>query len=220
MEIRFRSILLATTFLTLMMPATELAAQSDEIDEDESTSLVEPQIERVEFDESQIDSFDFELAIYGGVLAMEHFDTNPVVGLKIGYHVSEDFFVQGSYGKSDVGETSFEKLSGGAPLLSDSERDVEYYLFSIGFNLLPGEAFLTDSTTLNTVLYISGGMGVTEFAGDDRSTIALAVGYRTIFIDGFSVDVEMRDLIFDIDIFGEDETTHNIELTLSLNLFF
>ena len=220
MEIRFRSILLATTFLALMMPATELAAQSVEIDEDENTNLIEPQIERVEFDESQIDSYDFELAIYGGVLAMEHFDTNAVVGLKIGYHVSEDFFVQGSYGKSDVGETSFERLSGGAPLLSDSERDVEYYLFSIGFNLLPGEAFLTDSTTLNTVLYVSGGMGVTEFAGDDRSTIAVAVGYRTIFIDGFSVDIEMRDLIFDLDIFGEDETTHNIELTLSLNLFF
>lgn len=217
MEIRFRSILLAATFLTLTMPATELAAQSDE---DESTSLIEPQIERVEFDESQIDSYDFEISVYGGVLAMEHFDTNPVVGLKLGYHVSEDFFVQGSYGKSDVGETSFERLSGGAPLLSDSERDVEYYLFSIGFNLLPGEAFLTDSTTLNTVLYISGGMGVTEFAGDDRSTIAFAVGYRTIFIDALSVDVEMRDLIFDLDIFGDDETTHNIELTVALNLFF
>jgi hypothetical protein len=34
------------------------------------------------------------------------------------------------------------------------------------------------------------------------------------------VDVEMRDLIFDLDIFGEDETTHNIELTVALNLFF
>ncbi len=217
MEIRFRSILLAATFLTLTMPATELAAQSDE---DESTSLIEPQIERVEFDESQIDSYDFEISVYGGVLAMEHFDTNPVIGLKLGYHVSEDFFVQGSYGKSDVGETSFERLSGGAPLLSDDERDVEYYLFSIGFNLLPGEAFLTDSTTLNTVLYISGGMGVTEFAGDDRSTIAFAVGYRTIFIDALSLDVEVRDLIFDLDTFGEDETTHNIELTVALNLFF
>jgi outer membrane beta-barrel protein len=217
MEIRFRSFLLAISFLTLTMPATEAVAQSDE---DESTNLIEPQIERVEFDESQIDSFDFELAVYGGVLAMEHFDTNAVVGLKFGYHVSEDFFVQASYGFSKVGETSFEKISGGAPLLSDDERDVEYYLFSIGFNLLPGEAFLTDSTTLNTVLYISGGVGSTDFAGDDRSTIAFAVGYRTIVLDGFSVDVEMRDLIFDLDTFGEDDTTHNIELTLSLNLFF
>ena len=217
MEIRFRSFLLAISFLTLTLPATEAAAQSDE---DESTNLIEPQIERVEFDESQIDSFDFELAVYGGVLAMEHFDTNAVVGLKFGYHVSEDFFVQASYGVSEVGETSFEKISGGAPLLSDDERDVEYYLFSIGFNLLPGEAFLTDSTTLNTVLYISGGVGSTDFAGDDRSTIAFAVGYRTILLDGFSVDVEMRDLIFDLDTFGEDDTTHNIELTLALNLFF
>jgi outer membrane beta-barrel protein len=219
MEIRFRSILLAITFLA-MMPATELAAQNEEIDEDENTNLIEPQIERVEFDESQIDSYDFELAIYVGVLALENFDTNEVVGLKIGYHVTQDFFVQGSYGKSESGETSFERLSGGAPLLSDDERDVEYYIFSIGFNLLPGEAFLTDSTTLNTVLYVSGGVGVTKFAGDDRSTIAYAVGYRTIFIDAFSVDIEMRDLIFDLDIFGEDETTHNLELTLSLNLFF
>jgi len=220
METRFRSILLVFSFLSLMMPATELAAQSVEIDEDENTNLIEPQIERVEFDESQIDSYDFEIAVYGGVLAMEHFDTNAVIGLKIGYHISEDFFVQASYGSSEVGETSYEKLSGGASLLSDSERDVEYYLFSLGFNLLPGEAFLTDSTTLNTVLYISGGMGVTKFAGDDRSTIALAVGYRTIFIDGFSVDLEVRDLIFDLDTFGEDETTHNLELTLALNLFF
>ena len=217
METRFRSILLAISFLTLLVPASKLMAQSDE---DESTDLIEPQIERVEFDESQIDSFDFELAVYGGVLAIEDFDTNAVWGVKLGYHVSEDFFVQGSYGQSDTGETSYEKLTGGAQLLSDSEREVEYYLFAIGFNLLPGEAFLTDSTTLNTVLYVSGGMGVTEFAGDDRSTIALAVGYRTIFIDGFSVDVEMRDLIFDMDVFGEDETTHNIELTLALNLFF
>ena len=200
-----------------VMPASKLAAQSDEED---STDLIEPQIERVEFDESQIDAYDFEFAIYGGVLAIEDFDTNEVYGLKLGYHVSEDFFVQGSYGQSDTGETSYEKLTGGAQLLSDSEREVEYYLIAIGFNLLPGEAFLTDSTTLNTVLYISGGMGVTEFAGDDRSTIALAVGYRTIFFDGFSVDVEMRDLIWDMDIFGEDETTHNIELTVALNIFF
>lgn len=217
METRFRSILLAMTFVSLTLPATRLAAQSDEED---STNLIEPQIERVEFDESQIDSYDFELAVYAGMLALEDFDTNAVVGLKAGYHVSEDFFVQASYGESESGETSFEKLSGGAPLLSDSERDVKYYLFAIGYNLLPGEAFLTDSTTLNTVLYVSGGIGVTEFAGDDRSTVAFAVGYRTIFIDAFSVDVEMRDLIFDLDIFGEDKTTHNLELTVALNLFF
>ncbi len=217
MEIRFRSIFLATSFLIAMMPVAEIAAQSDE---DEQTNLIEPQIERVDFDESLIDSDDFEIAVYAGYLAIDDFDTNSVVGVKLGYHVSEDFFVQVSYGLGDSGETSFEKLSGGAPLLSESEREFEYYLVSLGFNLFPGEAFLTDSTTFNTVFYFAAGIGNTEFAGDDRFTIAYAVGHRTLFADGFSVDIEMRDLIFEQDLFGKDETSHNLEFTLAFNVFF
>lgn len=135
MEIRFRSIFLAFGFLAAGLSWTGVLAQSDE---EEQTNLIQPQIERSEFDESLIDSDDFEIAIYGGYLAVEDFDTNVVIGVKLGYHVSEDFFVQASYGISEVGETSFERLSGGAPLLSDEERELEYYLISLGFNLFPG----------------------------------------------------------------------------------
>jgi outer membrane beta-barrel protein len=201
----------------LAMPAGEAAAQAGD---GEETVLVEPQIERSEFDESMIDSDDFEIALYTGYLAVEDFNTDFVIGIKLGYHVTEDFFVQASYGLGSVGETSFERLSGGAPLLSDAERDIEYYLVALGFNLFPGEAFVTDSTTFNTVLYISGGVGSTTFAGDDRFTIAYAVGHRTLFADGFSLDIEMRDLIFEQDIFGTEETTNNLEFSVSLNLFF
>ncbi len=217
MEIRFRSIFLAFALFAASAPLTEVLAQSDE---EEQTNLIEPQIERTEFDESLIDSDDFEIAIYGGYLALEDFDTNIVVGVKLGYHISEDFFVQASYGTSEAGETSFERLSGGAPLLSDDERSAEYYLVTLGFNLFPGEAFVTDSTTFNTVFYLSAGVGTTTFAGDDRFTIAYGVGHRTLFADGFSLDIEMRDLIFEQDVFGEEESTNNLEFTVSLNLFF
>lgn len=217
MEIRFRSILLATGLLLALLPASRLAAQGTDTDD---SSLIEPQIERAEFDESLIDSDDFEIAAYAGYLALEDFDTNVVTGFRLGYHVTEDFFVQASYGLSTSGETSFERLSGGAPLLSDDERDVEYYLLSLGFNLLPGEAFITDSTTLNTVFYLSAGVGNTDFAGDDRFTIAYAFGYRTLFLDGFSLDIEMRNLIFEMDIFGDTETTNNLEFSVGLNLYF
>ena len=216
MEIRFRGIFLVMAAV-LAMPAGEAAAQAGD---GEETVLVEPQIERSEFDESMIDSDDFEIALYTGYLAVEDFNTDFVIGIKLGYHVTEDFFVQASYGLGSVGETSFERLSGGAPLLSDAERDIEYYLVALGFNLFPGEAFVTDSTTFNTVLYISGGVGSTTFAGDDRFTIAYAVGHRTLFADGFSLDIEMRDLIFEQDIFGTEETTNNLEFSVSLNLFF
>ena len=217
MEIRLRSIFLSFAFVALYAPLTSVLAQSDE---DEQTNLIEPQIERTEFDESLIDSDDFEIAFYTGYLAIENFDTNIVAGVKLGYHVSEDFFVQASYGLSEVGETSFEILSGGAPLLSDEEREVEYYLVTLGFNLFPGEAFVTDSTTFNTVFYLAAGVGTTRFAGDDRFTITYAVGHRTLFADGFSLDFEMRDLIFEQDIFGTEESTNNLEFLVSLNLFF
>ena len=218
MEIRIRSILLALVFVVMALPTAQVEAQSDE--EEDETSLIEPQIERTEFDEALIDSFDFEFSVYAGYLALEDFDTDLVYGFKIGYHVSEDFFVQGSVGFGEAGETSFERLSGGAPLLSDDERDVEYYIVALGFNLFPGEAFVTDSTTFNTVFYLSAGAGSTTFAGDDRFTIAYAFGYRTLLADGLSLDIEMRNLIWDLDIFGSEESTNNLEFTLALNLFF
>ena len=213
MENWFRSILLVIA----LMPVTELAAQSDEED---SGNLIEPQIERVEFDEAQIDSQDFQIAPFVGFLAIDNFDTSLVVGVRLGYHVSEDFFVQGSYGTADAGETSFEKLTGGAPLLTDDERQLEYFLVSMGYNLMPGEGFLTDGTTYNTVLYLTGGVGTTKFAGEDRFTIEYGAGFRTLLSDNFSLDVEMRDLVFNMDIFGSVETTHNLEFTVALNLYF
>ena len=213
MENWFRSIFLAVA----LMPVTELAAQSDE---EASGNLIEPEIERVEFDESKIDSQDFEIAAYVGFLAIENFNTDIVVGIKLAYHISEDFFVQASYGTADAGETSFEKLSGGAPLLSDDERQLEYYLVSLGFNLLPGEAFLTDATTYNAVFYLTGGVGTTTFAGEDRFTIEYGAGYKVLFADSLSIDVGMRNLVFNMDIFGSVESTNNLEFTVGLNLFF
>lgn len=203
-----------------MTMATADLALAQSIEDDDDDSLIEPQIERIEFDESKIDSQDFEVSAYAGFLAVENFETDIVIGFNLAYHVSEDFFVRATYGQSDAGETSFEKLSGGAPILSDDEREIHYYLFSIAFNILPGESFVTDETTFNTIFYISGGVGNTEFAGDDRFTIAYSAGYRVLFTDNFSFDVEMRNLLFEMDLFGEDKSTHNLEFTMALNFHF
>ena len=214
MENRFRSFFLA---IQILIFSPSLCAQSDGNDQN---NLIEPQIERVEFDESLINTDDFEISVYSGLLAIEDFSTEVVKGVKIGYHISEDFFVQASLGNTSVGRTSFEILGGGAPLLSDAEREVDYYLVSLGFNLLPGEAFITDSTTFNTVLYFTGGVGTTTFAGEDRYTIGYAIGYRSLIADSLSVDVEMRNLLFNMDLFGAEKSTSNLELILALNLFF
>ena len=55
---------------------------------------------------------------------------------------TEGLFVEGTVGQSEAGLTSFEELSGGAPILSDTDREFTYYNLSLGYNLFPGEVFL------------------------------------------------------------------------------
>ena len=217
MESRICSIFLTLVILVLTLPTVLHAAEQNEEDQ---SSLIQPEIERTEFDESIIDTEDFELSAFAGILSIEDFGTNPVLGFEFAYHVNEDVYVQFDYGFSEAGETSFEVLSGGAPLLSDDERELQYYLFNIGFNLLPGEAFVTESSTFNTSFYVIGGIGSTEFAGDDRFTINFGTGYQILFADAFSLNIDVRDLIFNIDVFGEDKVTHNLQYTVALGWFF
>ena len=217
MESRICSIFLTLVILISTLPAVLHAAEQNEEDQN---SLIQPEIERTEFDESIIDSEDFELSAFAGILSIEDFGTNPVLGFEFAYHVNEDVYVQFDYGFSDAGQTSFEVLSGGAPLLSDDERELQYYLFNIGFNLLPGEAFVTESSTFNTSFYVIGGIGSTEFAGDDRFTINFGTGYQILFADAFSLNIDVRDLIFNMDVFGEDKVTHNLQYTVALGWFF
>jgi outer membrane beta-barrel protein len=217
MESRICSFFLSLIILISLLPTVLHAAEEN--DENQG-SLIQPQIERTEFDESLIDTEDFELSAFAGILSIEDFGTNPVLGFELAYHVNEDVYVQFEYGFSEAGKTSFEVLSGGAPLLSDEERELQYYLFNIGLNLLPGEAFITDSSTYNTAFYLIGGVGNTDFAGDDRFTINFGTGYQILFADAFSINIDVRDLIFNIDVLGEDKVTHNLQYTVALGWFF
>ncbi len=90
---------------------------------------------------ADIDTENFEIGVAAGLLSVEDFETNPVTIATLSYHVTEDFFAQARFGQSDVGESSFETLSGGAQLLADDDRSLSFYDLSLGVNLLPGEAF-------------------------------------------------------------------------------
>ncbi len=218
MENRVLNIFLALALLAV----TSVQAQTvDDIADDEvEQSLIEPQIERTEFDESLIDAEDFEVTLYAGMLSIEDFGVQIVSGLKLSYHVSESFFVQTAIGASEAGETSFEVLSGGAPLLSDDERKLRFYQFNVGYNLFPGEAYFSDETTLNDAFYVIAGMGSTTFAGGDRFTTNFGFGYRILFYDAFSFNADLRNHIFSMDLFGEKKTTHNLEYSLALGWYF
>jgi outer membrane beta-barrel protein len=217
METRFRSLFLS---LLLIVFCTTISAAEPTADSDQQSLLIQPEIQRQQFDEALINAEDFELMLALGYLSIEDFGVNTLILARLNYHVNEDIFLQMAYGQSEAGTTSYEVLSGGAPLLSDAERKLTYYSINIGYNLLPGEAFLTESRTFNTAFYLTAGMGVTDFAGENRFTINYGAGYRFLLNDSSALYLDFRNNQFDMDVFGENKATNNLEFTFGMSWIF
>ena len=182
--------------------------------------VIDPEVERREIKEAKIDREDFEIGAFAGIMSIEDFGSDLVYGARLAYHLTEGFFVEGAVGQSEAGLTSFEVLSGGARLISDSERTLTYYNLSLGYNILPGEVFIGEGRAYNTSLYLIAGLGSTRFAGDDRFTVNVGAGYRFLLTDAVAIHIGFRDHLFDIDLLGEEKTAHNLEGHIALTVFF
>jgi len=182
--------------------------------------VIEPEVERREIKEPAIDREDFEIGAYVGIMSIEDFGSNVSYGIRLAYHVTEGFFVESTVGQTKGGLTSFEVLSGGARLITDSERTLTYYNLTLGYNILPGEVFIGEGRAYNTNLYVIAGLGSTRFAGDDRFTVNVGAGYRFLLTDSVALHLDFRDHLFDIDLLGEEKTAHNLEGHLGVTVFF
>lgn len=217
MESRLFSVLLSAA--AVLLPSVPAHA-AERVPGGPQEQVIEPALERRVYTEADIDTEDFEIGVFAGVLSVEDFGSDVVYGVRAAYHVTEDFFVEASYGRSELGKTSFENLSGAVQLLTDDQRDYSYYNLSVAYNVLPGEAFIGRNRAFNTALYLIGGVGSTDFAGDSLFTMNVGIGYRFLMTDFLSLRVEVRDHIFDTDLLGEDKTTHNLEAQAGLSVFF
>jgi len=187
---------------------------------EEPVEVIGADLERREINRPAIDTEDFEVGIFAGAISIQDFASEPVYGLRAAWHLSEDFFFEANYGMAEADLTSYEKLSGGAPLFEDSERDYSFYNLTVGWNVLPGEIYFSERRAFKTDLYLIGGVGGTDFLGDNWFTATFGVGYRLLFNDWMALRLDVRDHIFDRDVFGEDETTHNLEWTAGLTFLF
>jgi outer membrane beta-barrel protein len=224
MESRFRVLFLITC--VIMLSGCAATKNLFGIGDDEAPppsseppgQVVDPEVERLEVKEAKIDREDFEIGVFAGLMSIEDFGTDGVFGVRLAYHITEGFFVEASAGQSEAGLTSFEVLSGGAPLFDD--RTLTYYNLNLGYNILPGEVFVGESRAYNTNFYLIAGLGSTEFADDDRFTANFGAGFRMLLTDSLSLHVDFRDHLFDIDILGREKVTHNFEATVGVAFFF
>jgi outer membrane beta-barrel protein len=196
--------------------APETAAAEDEA----VPEVISPQVERRPVKPAKIDTENWEVGAYIGSLSVEDFEVNKVFGGRFAYHISEDFFAEAILGQADAGLSSYERLSGSAPLLTDSEREFKYWSLGFGWNVLPGEVFLGGSRAYNSAVYLTAGAGSTTFAGDDRFTVTLGAGARLLMLDWLALHLDVRDHILEVDVVGTNKETHNFEATISLTAFF
>jgi outer membrane beta-barrel protein len=229
MDSRIRVLLLTACAMALSACSTSAfhKKQTEEALPVEATStegaapaVVEPQVVRRKVKTPKIKNSNFEIGPYIGTYSAEDFGVNPVFGARLTYHISEDFFAEALLGRTTTGRTSFERLSGGANLLTDSQRKLTYYDLGFGYNLFPGEVFVGRRRAFNSAFYVTAGVGATRFAGDDRFTVTVGAGYRLLLNDWLAAHFDVRDHVFDIDLLGSNKTSHNLETGLGVTVFF
>jgi outer membrane beta-barrel protein len=223
MENRVQRILL---ILGLIIAGVTSPAFADDEKEKEKNSdgelgrIITPDIERRHIKEADLDSEDFEVGIYYGMLSVEDFGSNAVVGATLAYHITEDFFAQLNYGTSKTKKTSYELLSGGVELLTKDQRELSYYNISLGYNLLPGQVYISEKWHFNTDVYLIAGAGNTHFAEKNYFTYNLGAGFKFYATDWIMFDLSMRNYAFKHELFGISKKTNNLESRLGISFFF
>jgi outer membrane beta-barrel protein len=202
---------------SLLAPLLASAQQTQAAPANEQ--VVVPQVERREIKLPKFPSRDFEIGLLAGTYATENFGASFVGGLRLGYHITEDFFVQAVYAQTRVSDESFRQILPGGVFVDETET-LSYYNLSIGYNILPGEVFIGTSRALPMQLYLIAGVGSTDFNDQSRQTFNIGFGTRVFLNDKTAVSVDLRNHLYSLDLLGQRQSTQNLELTAGLSYFF
>lgn len=182
-----------------------------------TTEVIETDLDRREIKIAKIDNEFIEVSPYLGILSIEDFDSSVFFGIRVGVHLNQHVFIEASYGQGEGDKTSFEEIIPQTQVTSD--RNYKSWDVSIGWNIFPNESWLFGKAFKSDV-YLVTGAGRTEFAEDKWFTWNIGVGYRLFLTDWLIYRIDVRDHIFNRDVFGEDDQTNNIEFSTGLSIFF
>lgn len=181
--------------------------------------VVDPQVDRRDVRVPKFPSKDFSVGLFVGTYGTENFGSSPVVGLKAGYHVTEDIFVEAAFGATKVSDEAFRQILPGGVFVNETEK-LSYYNLSAGYNILPGEIFIGRNIAKASQFYVIAGVGSTKFIDQKRQTVNVGFGMRVYFTDKMAVQVDMRDHIYSLDLLGRRQSTQNLELSAGFTYFF
>jgi outer membrane beta-barrel protein len=218
-DIAIPLLMVALAAMLATVPMWAAAADEPAAQKPANEQVVVPQVDRREVRLPRMPSNDFEAGVFLGSYATQDFGTSLVTGLRLGYHLTEDFFVEGVLAQTKVSDETFRQILPGG-VFADEKEKLSYYNLSVGYNVLPGEVFLGRRHAKASALYAIGGIGSTRLAEQRKSTFNFGLGLRVFMNDRAAVQVDMRDHVFSLDLLGKRRTTQNLELTGGLTFFF
>jgi outer membrane beta-barrel protein len=182
--------------------------------------VIEPQVQRRDVKLPKFPSRDIEFGIYGGLYATENFGSAGASGLRLGYHITEDFFVSASVGRSKATDEAFRQIFPGGGIVPGGSQTLTYYSISAGYNLINGEAFFGRNTAKPFQVYLVAGVGSTEFVSQKKQTVHVGFGGRLYLHDRFAIQADVRNHMFPLDLLGKRTSTHNPEVTVGITTYF
>ncbi len=181
--------------------------------------VIQPAVPRRDVRVPKIPNNDFIVGAFVGTYSSENFGASLVYGARLGYHITEDFFVEGLYGTTKVSDDNFRKILPGG-IFPTPEEKLDYYNLSVGYNILPGEVFFGSKYAKASALYLIAGVGSTRFLEQTKQTVNFGLGLRVFVKDWAAIQVDFRDHMYSLDLLGERKSTSNLELTAGATFFF
>ncbi len=186
----------------------------------QTAPTITPQIERRVLKEQRLDDESMAVAVRGGVLGLTDFGSSGLVAAQLSYHWNEHFYLAADIAQAKAGLTSFEKLSGAAPLLTDAQREWRFIGAQLGYVLLPGEVFVGRDFAMNSAWSLFAGGGSVDFAGDSVFAAQFGSQFRLYVTDYLAIDLVVTDYVFETSILAEQKTDHNLSMQLGVAWYF
>jgi outer membrane beta-barrel protein len=186
---------------------------------DTSDQVVVPEVERRDVHKPKYPSNDFEIGLFGGTYSSQNFGTAFAWGGRLGYDITEDFFVEATYGRSKVSDKEFRQILPGGIFTAEQEK-LKYYDLSLGWNFLPGEIFIGKNWAKASTMYAIGGIGSTSFDSQRMQTWNFGLGAKLFLADWVALRADVRDHIYTLDLLGKRGSTQNPEVTLGFSFFY
>ncbi|MFL0802846.1 MAG: outer membrane beta-barrel domain-containing protein [Agarilytica sp.] len=170
--------------------------------------------------ELNVNSELFDVSLVAGVINLEDFPAEYVIGANVTFKASEDFFLQYNYVQADVSKSSFEEADSSNVFAFD--RSFSHYDLLLGYNLFQGEFFGAGDSAHLSALYTVGGIGYTDFGGEENFTYTIGVGYQIEFSRKYVLRLDYRDYIYQTSLIigDEEKTVHNNQFSVGLGYLF